>query len=419
MNPRVGKKQESKTATDDQRFLSNLAEVLASALDERAMLLAVSRLVVSRLGEICLADIIDDDGSVQRVDHTLGDWQLAPTPGLRAGEPLLIPDVTPTALATIAPDPAGHAAIRAAGIRSLVLMPLIGRGRLLGVLTLGLTRADRRFSKADLPFLEDVAQRTALGADNARLYQQARQASRARDDTLAVVSHDLRNGLNTVLTAVGLLLRSLPPDSGGRRDRKHVEAIRRSADRMNRLIGDLLDVASIEAGRLFVEPQKEAVRPLVHEALEAGRPQALEKSLRLEERLAQQSLDVVCDRERVLQVLGNLISNAIRFTPQGGSVTVGAEPVGDEVVFAVRDSGVGVSAKQLPHVFDRFWQATPKARLGSGLGLTIAKGVVEALRGRIWVESRAGEGTTFFFTLPLAVPEAETGAGASLGVHAQ
>ena len=399
----------------DQHFLSSLAEVLASALDERAMLSAVTRLLVPRLADVCLADVIEDDGFVQRVDSTLDDWQLAPTPALRAGEPVFIPNVTPTALAGIAPDPAGHAAIRAAGIRSLVLMPLIGRGRLLGVLTLGMTRPDRQFAKADLPALEDVAQRTALGADNARLYQQARQASRARDDALAVVSHDLRNGLNTVLTAVGLLLRSLPPDSGGGRDRRHVEAIRRSADRMNRLIGDLLDVASIESGRLFVEPQREAVGPIIQEALAAGKIQATDKTLRLEEQVPEGTPDVVCDRDRVLQILGNLIGNAIKFTPDGGSVTVGAEPVGDEVVFMVSDSGVGVPAKQLPHVFDRFWQATPKARLGSGLGLTIAKGVVEALGGRIWAESRPGAGTVFFFTLPLAVPEP----GSPGRVHAQ
>jgi signal transduction histidine kinase len=387
---------------NDQRLLESLAEMLASALDEGAMLAAVARLVVPRLGEICLADIIEDDGSVRRVDGVLDDWQLAPTPGLRAGETLLIGDVTQNALATIAPEPAGQAAIRAAGIRSLVLLPLIGRGRLLGVLTLATTRPDRRFTKTDLPLLEDVAQRTALGADNARLYQQALQASRARDDTLAAISHDLRNGLNTVLTAVGLLLRSLPPDNEGRRDRRHVEAIRRSAERMNRLIGDLLDVASIESGRLFVEPQNHLVRPIIEEAVLACRPQAGEKTLRVEEQIPPDDFAAVCDRERVVQVLGNLIGNAIKFTPEGGSVRVSAEPVGDEVLFTVRDSGVGVSAKQLPHVFDRFWQASPKARLGSGLGLTIAKGVVEALGGRIWVESRPAEGTAFFFTLPLA-----------------
>jgi len=404
---RSAKTQVARPTEDDRRFLSNLAEVLASALDEQAMLAAVARLFVPRLGDICLADVVEDEGLVQRVDNTLDDWHLAPTPALRSGEPMMLSDPTHAALAAIAPDAAGQAAIRDAGIRSLVLLPLIGRGRLIGVLTLGMTRPDRRFTKADIPFLEDVAQRTALGADNARLYQQARQASRARDDTLAAISHDLRNGLNTVLTAVGLLLRSLPPDSEGRRDRRHVEAIRRSAERMNRVIGDLLDVASIESGRLFVESRREEVRPIIAEAVATCRPQAIEKALRVEQVVTAAQIEAICDRDRVLQVLGNLIGNAIKFTPDGGSVQVSAEPSDDEVLFTVRDSGVGVSPKQLPHVFDRFWQATPKARLGSGLGLTIAKGVVEALGGRIWVESRPGQGTTFYFTLPRAAPQAQ------------
>src|SRR5688572_22459697 len=120
--------------TDDQRFLSNLAEVLASALDERAMLSAVARLLVPRLGDVCLADIIEDDGSIQRVDNTLDAWRLTPSPALRSGETVLIAELTQPALAAVAPDPAAHAAIRAAGIRSLALLPLIGRGRLLGVL---------------------------------------------------------------------------------------------------------------------------------------------------------------------------------------------------------------------------------------------------------------------------------------------
>jgi signal transduction histidine kinase len=171
---------------------------------------------------------------------------------------------------------------------------------------------------------------------------------------------------------------------------------------MNRVIGDLLDVASIESGRLFVEPRREAVRSIILDAVRACREQLQDRTLQIEETVTAEPLAAICDRERVLQVLGNLIGNAIKFTPDGGAVQVSAEPFDDEVLFTVRDTGVGVSPKQLPHVFDRFWQATPKARLGSGLGLTIAKGVVEALGGRIWVESRPGDGTTFFFTLPLA-----------------
>jgi len=389
---------------DDQRFFSNLAEVLASALDERAMLSAVARLLVPRFADVCIVDVVEDDGWVQRVDGALEQWQLSPTPALRSGETVLIADPSQGTLSSIAPDPVGQTTLLNAGIRSLVLLPLIGRGRLLGVLTLGMTRPDRRFTKADVPALEDLAQRIALGTDNARLYQQARQASRARDDTLSAISHDLRNGLNTVLTAASLLLRSLPPDAEGRRDRRHVEAIRRSAERMNRLIGDLLDVASIESGRLFVEPRREPVRSIVAEALAVCHEQAVEKALRMEQTLPSEQLEALCDRDRVLQVLGNLIGNAIKFTPEGGMVKVAAEVFDDEILFTVRDTGIGVSAKQLPHVFDRFWQATPKARLGSGLGLTIAKGVVEALGGRIWVESRPNEGTTFYFTLPLAPP---------------
>jgi signal transduction histidine kinase len=404
---------------DDPRFRASLAEVLSSALDETAMLAAVARLAVPKLGDRALADLVGDDGVVERVAGGLDDWRIPITEALRTGEVTVVPELTAAPLAGLAPDPGARAAIRDAGILSVAVLPLRGRGRLLGMLTLGVTGAERRYRRDDAPFLTDVATLTALGLDNARLYQQARQAGRARDDTLGVVSHDLRNGLNTVLTAVGLLLRSLPPDDEGRRDRKHVEAIRRSAERMNRLIGDLLDVASIEAGRLFVDPQRTAVRPLVKEAADDARARAAEKALRLEYTVTGGPLEVVCDRERVLQVLGYLIDNALKFTPEGGSVKIAADIRDGEVEFAVRDSGVGIPRTQLPHIFDRFWQATPRARLGSGLGLTIAKGVVEALGGRIWVESDEGVGTTFHFTLPRSAAPSPTEPQETFRAHAQ
>jgi signal transduction histidine kinase len=378
-------------------FYVRLADILASSIDEPAMLAAVAGIAVPELGERAIADTVGDDGVVTRVAGGLDEWKIPLTAGLRAGEPVVIPDLTPATLASLAPAAPAQAALRDAGVRTLAVLPLRGRSRLLGLLAVMRTGS----APLDVARLLDLARRTALGLDNARLYERARQASRTRDDTLGVVSHDLRNGLNTVLTAVGLLLRSLPPDTEGRRDRKHVEAIRRSAERMNRLIGDLLDVASIESGRLFVDPQFTPVRPLVKEAVDAVRGAAGEKSLRLEYAVAG-SPAVVCDRDRLLQVLDYLIDNAIKFTPEGGSVRVSVEPVDGVIRFAVRDSGVGVSSQQLPHIFDRFWQATPKARLGSGLGLTIAKGVVEALNGTIWVESEEGAGTTFYFTMPAA-----------------
>src|SRR6266851_1911414 len=162
------------------------------------------------------------------------------------------------------------------------------------------------------------------------------------------------------------------------------------------LIEDLLDLASIEAGRLTVERKRHPVTPLVQEALELVEPMAAQKKLRLERELPSEPLDFDCDRERVLQVFGNLIGNAIKFTPEGGTIKVRAEMRGDETLFSVADTGPGIRPDELPHVFDRYWQAKKTARLGTGLGLSIAEGLVEAHGGHIWVESTPGRGSTFF-----------------------
>jgi len=206
-----------------------------------------------------------------------------------------------------------------------------------------------------------------------------------------------------------LILKRLPPgeNQADQTWRKVAAGIRRSADRMNRLILNLLDVASIEAGRLVIEKKRDRVGSLVRDAIEMQQVLATAKTLALEAKIAApDDLEVMCDRERLLQVFANLIGNAIKFTPEGGSITVGVEARGPEVRFAVNDTGPGILEDALPHVFDRFWQAQKTARLGTGLGLSIAKGIVEAHGGRIWVESQLGIGTKFFFTLPLGSPDA-------------
>jgi signal transduction histidine kinase len=239
--------------------------------------------------------------------------------------------------------------------------------------------------------------------DNARLHEQAQRAIRSRDSLLGVVSHDLRNPLGVILLG-SALMRAIPREKDRRTGtRKTIESIHRSAQRMNRLIGDLLVVASVETGNLSVEKRRQSVGSLIGEAVEMVEVLASEKSLHLEADLPQgDAFDVFCDRDRILQVFTNLVGNAIKFTPVGGAVTVRAEKLGDEVWLSVTDTGPGVPAEDLPHVFDRFWQAKKTARLGTGLGLSIAKGIVEAHGGRIWVESKVGVGSTFFFTLPLA-----------------
>jgi signal transduction histidine kinase len=219
-----------------------------------------------------------------------------------------------------------------------------------------------------------------------------------RDDVLGIVAHDLRNPLNAILVQSQMLHRR-----GGepeRRSQRPVEAIRRNASRMNRLIEDLLDVTRLEQDGLSIDAARVSAGAVVREAVENQLPTATSASLDLRLEIAPDLPDVWADRERLLQVLENLISNAIKFTESGGRIAVGAETLDGEDVFWVSDTGRGIAAEDLPHVFDRFWQSRRGGRRGAGLGLPIVKGLVEAHGGRVWVESSPGRGSTFRFTIP-------------------
>jgi two-component system, sensor histidine kinase and response regulator len=239
-----------------------------------------------------------------------------------------------------------------------------------------------------------------------RLALEAEGATRARDELLAAVSHDLRNPLGTIYTSATLIL-----EAGLAQDvlERQIHIIRRSAQRMNRLISDLLDASRMEAGGFAVRPAPESATALIQEAAELMGPLASEKDQRVEVRIEEGLPPVMADRSRVLQVFSNLTGNALKFTPRGGRVRLAAEAAGDGVRFAITDTGPGIDAEHLPRIFDRFWQGVAGGSEGAGLGLTIAKGIVEAHGGSIGVESTVGAGTTFHFVLPAAPP---TGPGA-------
>jgi two-component system, sensor histidine kinase and response regulator len=225
--------------------------------------------------------------------------------------------------------------------------------------------------------------------------QRAEAATRARDEVLATVSHDLKNPVGTIFTSASLLLdMPLPPEA----QQRQVEIIRRTAGRMDRLIMDLLDVSRMEAGGFSVDPHPENLASIVAEARELFVAMAEAKRIELATELPDRDVSVHADRGRVLQVLSNLIGNAIKFTPEGGTVTVAAKPEDGYARFNVTDTGVGIAQEDVPHIFDRFWHSGQGG--GSGLGLAIAQGIVEAHEGRIWVES-GPQGTRFQFTLPL------------------
>lgn len=240
--------------------------------------------------------------------------------------------------------------------------------------------------------------------------EELRQAIRTRDEVLAVVSHDLRNPVGTIYTTVSLLL---DMEMSREATREHLEGVMRSAERMDRLIRDLLDVARMEAGAFTVVRGAVVAEAVLEETARAHRPLARESGVRLRVESPGGKVVFRADGDRLLQALSNLLENAFRFTPEGGEVVVGAreDSQEEEVVFQVSDSGPGIPPEDRERLFDRFWQpGRPSRKGGAGLGLSIVQGVAEAHGGRVWVESEEGEGTTFFLALPLG-PDVLSDAG--------
>ncbi len=255
------------------------------------------------------------------------------------------------------------------------------------------------------PTDQDAAEelrRLVVEVDLEKQVEREQRAVRSRDDLVAVVSHDLKNPLNIIQMQAVLLRHVTGADHEDRssRLRASLDTIQRSVAHMDAMIHDLLDLSRIEAGRFVVQPQAEPMLPMVEEALLILRPLADAKRLELRA-VVESGVEVLADRERIFQVLSNLVGNAIKFTPAGGSIELRASAAKGRALFAVTDTGPGLVPEQLAQLFNRYWQASKTGRDGSGLGLYIAKGIVEAHGGMIWAEHAEAGGATFKFTLPL------------------
>ncbi len=283
------------------------------------------------------------------------------------------------------------------GVRSLVAVPLVARQRSIGALLFLRTFARSPFEASDALLGEELARRASLAIENAVLYQNAQSAVRARDDLVAVVSHDLRNPLNVIQMQARMIQRALVPQDT--KLKQAMNRIERGAWRMAVLIEDLVDMTKLEEGRFVVEPRPETVGRVVGDAMELLEPLAERKSIRLTLEISNPEQLVQADTDRIHRVLTNLVGNAIKFTPEGGEVRLVTEQGTGHVRFTVIDSGKGISAEQQPHVFDRSWQGERRSD-GSGLGLYIAKSIVDAHGGEIGVESEPGKGARFHFSLP-------------------
>lgn len=410
---------EQRQADARTRFLADVSQQLSESIETQSTLRRVAQLAVPRIADWCVAAIVDEVGAVRvavegpdaelslarRDELERSAVQLDDSCGLgkvlRTGEPELIVDARPLCEAPADGLTPGMRFLRERGLRSYMAVPLKKRGRILGAVSFAITRAGRSLGPGDLAFAKELAHRAAYAIDNARLYEEAREATRSRQNILAVVSHDLKNPLSAILMSTALLVRRAGEDPAWRALRRTAETIHRTAERMNRLLHDLVDLASIEGSRLAIERAACDAVALLEEAVETLQPLADEKVLRLECEVVGAPPPLDCDKDRVLQVLTNLVGNAVKATPEGGSINLRVAQRGHEVVFAVSDTGRGIAEDELPHLFQPYWRGRSADYTGSGLGLAIAQGIVEAHGGRIWAESEVGVGSTFYFTLPV------------------
>jgi PAS domain S-box-containing protein len=412
---------EARRIARDERFLADAGAVVTSSLDYRETLNGVAQLTVRSIADLCVIYAPDEKGQLRSVavihsDPTRAEacQRLAAlslnrrqlhfvSSAIDARRAMVWDEVTPDFLQRVAPSADWLEVFRELDPKSAMAVPLTAHGKLEGAILL-MSNQLRRYGPRDLLLAEGLASRLGLAIENARLYQDALLATQARDDVLRIVAHDLRNPLSAIRLAMTVLEHQIS-EEGRQRGLKSVATVNRSLQRAERLINDLLDVTRVEAGQLVVKHERVSAPQLLYDVVEAQQLLASSASIELRLRAEDGFPDLQGDRDRLLQVMENLIGNAVRFTPPGGSITVSAEPRQGEVLFRVADTGTGLSPEHMPHLFERFWRARREERSGAGLGLPICKGIVEAHGGRIWAESALGHGTTFSFTIP-TVPSA-------------
>jgi PAS domain S-box-containing protein len=414
---------ERKRAEAAQRFLSEASALLAASLEPEAVLAQVTRLAVPTLADWCFVDLLEGGQTTRRLALAHADpgkAQLAeafrrvapdpngphPTPTvLRTGQAQCIADMGASCLLAWARDAEHLGLLRELAPRSWLCVPLGARGRTLGTLTFVTAESGRRYGPADLALAEELARRAALAIDNARLYHEVQTAVSVRDEFLARASHELRTPLTILKGNLALLTK---PTSADRPGTELIATCRRHVARMERLVGDLLDLARLEAGqgRSQTEPLEPAA--LVEDVLAQLRPLAQAKGLELRSHV-EAGLRLVGDAAQLEQVLINLVSNAVRHTPAGGTISMDGAARDGAVELRVRDSGEGITPDYLERIFEPFFQAgsatgrRKAAGEGTGLGLAIVRRLVELHGGRIWAESEGpGRGSTFIIRLPAA-----------------
>lgn len=318
----------------------------------------------------------------------------------KSEESLIIENITDYQLSLLANDEAELQVLHDLRLVSLLSVPLMVKQKFIGMLVMISTDSNHRYHDIDLRIAEGIASRAALSIENSHLYNESQKAITDREEILAVVSHDLKSPLTTI-KLIGETLQLLPSPDKRTCDALAIK-IQKSAGQMQVLIGDLLDFAKIQSGTFSVNKSAENLADALREITESLQAQAAANQQTLITDFADNLPKVNIDTPRIVQVVSNLLSNALKFTPVDGTIKISASARDSDVIVSVSDTGPGIAAENLDKIFDRFWQVESAKHKGSGLGLSIAKGIVQAHGGKIWAESELRQGTIFHFTLPIA-----------------
>jgi signal transduction histidine kinase/ActR/RegA family two-component response regulator len=404
------------------RFLADVGAALASSLDYETTLKSVANLAVPGIADWCAVDIVNEQGKVQRLAvahidpeklHLAAELEARypDTPGarggvqevIRTGRPTMMADIPDALIAAAARDDEHLRLLREIGLRSYICVPLVTRGRTFGALTFVSAESGRRYEDSDLRFAQDVASRAALAVENARVYKQAHDANRLKDEFLGTLSHELRTPLNAILGYARMLRSGVFSDSA--KQGRALEILERNAQVLTQMVEDVLDVSRIISGKLRLNVQELAWPAVIDDAVATVVPAAEAKGVSLELDVDRSTPTVSGDPERLQQVVWNLLSNAVKFTPHGGVVRVRLRADGADTEVTVSDTGKGIAADFLPHLFERFRQADSqfsREHGGLGLGLAIAHDIVETHGGTIQAASEGeGRGATFTVRLPI------------------